>query len=532
MSPPTSPTRPRQCHLTPALALLCLSLAACETPSLLTIFTALAYTSDGQALVLEATDGVYLASPPDDTPERLGGLEQGCEGDWQYSLGCARIAADGSRLALLREMASDAAGTTTWSLWTFGQNAGGTDGRRVARGVLDATFTPDGGELLWTESGEGNEVALLRLGDDGAAVPVIDAIGLSETDSGSDALSALIITSAGVAYTRQGVFGLSLWFQPFSGGAPRELGVVDATCAGTGLTGCHALSHDGVTFAWQEAQSSILQIYRSDADLRLPVGSGASFRFSRAGSLLLRFASRTTFVHRADTAAIVREVQGSSAAQLSSDGETLAHLAIVSSGMKTSRLMVGPARQSDADSDLGIFTAPPTAPLRTSVAGSGELPFSFTGDGRFVIAAIRDESADPSSQSASIVAIDISTGESRTLDTLACSQCCQTASSGALVLCTPLAPEGHGTSVSLDLYDPASGLRTHGADNLLSYRVNREGTAVVLIDYAGDTPELKVVAKTGEVVSMGTAYQFALSPTESQVAFVNNLGKLSVEDLP
>ena len=93
MSPPTSPTRPRQCHLTPALAFLCLSLAACETPSLLTIFTALAYTSDGQALVLEATDGIYLASPPDSTPERLGDLEQGCEGDWRYSLGLA-ITAD------------------------------------------------------------------------------------------------------------------------------------------------------------------------------------------------------------------------------------------------------------------------------------------------------------------------------------------------------------------------------------------------------------------------------------------------------
>ena len=532
MSPPTSPTRPRQCHLTPALALLCLSLAACETPSLLTIFTALAYTSDGQALVLEATDGVYLASPPDDTPERLGGLEQGCEGDWQYSLGCARIAADGSRLALLREMASDAAGTTTWSLWTFGQNAGGTDGRRVARGVLDATFTPDSGELIWTELGEDGQVALLRLGDDGAGVPVIDAIGLGETDSFSDSLSALVITSAGVAYTRRGLFGLSLWFQPFGSGAPRELGMVDATCEGTGLTGCHALSHDGVTFAWQEAQSSILQIYRSDADLRLPVGSGASFRFSRAGSLLLRFANRTTFVHRADTAAVVREVQGSSAAQLSNDGETLAHLAIVSSGMKTSRLKVGPSRQSDADSDHGVFTAPLTAPLRASVAGSGELPFTFTGDGRFVIAAVRDESTVPSSQSASIVAIDINTGESRTLDTLACAQCCQAASSGALVLCTPLDPESHGASVGLDLYDPATGQRTHGADSLLSYRVNREGTAVVLIDYAGDAPELKVIAKSGEVVSMGTAYQFALSPTGNEVAFVNSLGKLSVEALP
>lgn len=511
---------------------LALCLMACDSPTLFTIFTALAYTSDGQALVLEATDGIYLASPPDDTPKRMGHAKQGCEGAGQYSLGCARIAADGARIALLREMGSGASGVPIWQLWLFERGSGNSDGTRVAEDIVDAAFTPDGGELLWTKVGEDGRIALFRLGDDGAEERVVEDIGLGDSDGASDALSALIITSAGVAYTLPGFTGLSLWFQPFGGRAPRELGVLDAACAGSGLTSCHALSHDGVTFAWQESNSSILQIYRSDADLRLPLGSGASFRFSRAGSRLLRFANRTAFIHRADTAAVVREIQGASAAQLSADGETLAHLAVVSSGMQTARLKVGPSRQSGSDSDLGLFTAPPHAALWTSVAGSGALPFSFTGDGRFVIAAIRAEAAQPGDDLTALIAVDVNTAEARVLDHPTCSQCCQVAAGGALVLCTPLDAESNGLRVGLDLYDPATGVRTRGADWLLSYRVNREATAVVLTDYSADTPELKVVTKSGQVISMGTAYQFALSPTDSQVAYVNRLGKLSVEDLP
>ena len=522
----------RQTGLLAALALT-FCLAACDSPTLFTIFTALSYTGDGQALLLEATDGIYLASPPDDTPKRMGSSKQGCEGAGQYALGCARIAADSARIALLRDMKSSASGTPTWNLWLFERGSGNSDGTRVAEGVVDAAFTPDGAELLWTKAGEDGRLSLFRLGPEGAEERVLEAIGLGESDGDSDALSALIVTSAGVAYTLPGYLGLSLWFQPFDQRAPRELGAVAQACAGSGLSSCHALSHDGVTFAWQESESSILQIYRSDADLRLPLGSGTSFRFSRAGSLLLRFANRTAFIHRADTAAVVREVQGASAAQLSADGETLAHLAIVSSGMQTSRLRIGPARQSGADSDYGILTAPPMASLWASAAGSNALPFAFTGDGRFVIAATAQ--ADPAQadrDQASLIAIDANTGEARVLDNLACSQCCQVAAAGALVLCTPLDPESSGLRVGLDLYDPATGLRTRGTDRLLSYRVNREATAVVLTDNSDDTPQLKVATKSGQVISMGTAYQFALSPTESQVAYVNRLGKLSIENLP
>ncbi len=531
MPPIAHPPQLRPCL--PALAAaLCLS--ACDAPGLFTIFTALAYTGDGQALLLEATDGIYLASPPDSTPQRLGSARYGCEGAGQYALGCARMAADGRRIALLRDMkAGGASSAPLWDLWLFERGNGNADGIRVAAGVADAAFTPDSGELLWTRPGQGGRADLFRLGPGGEERRVIEDIELGAEDGVADALDALIVTSAGVAYARGSFSGRSLWFQPFDDRrAPRELGGLAEACAGSGMANCHDLSHDGVTFAWQEAGSSILQIYRSDADLRLPLGSGSSFRFSRAGALLLRFANRTAFVHRADSAAVVREVSGASAAQLSADGESLAYLAVVSSGMQTSRLMFGPARQSGADSDGGILAAPEVSPLWASVAGSSALPFSFTGDGRFVIAAAAAEPAGDGSASAALLAIDVNTGEARVLDELACSRCCQVAAAGALVLCTPIDAESAGLRVGLDIYDPATGKRTRGADALLAYRVGRSGTAVALTDFSGDVPELKVASLSGQVISLGTAYQFALSPTESQIAYVNRYGKLSVANLP
>ncbi|MDR0966609.1 MAG: hypothetical protein LBM75_08965 [Myxococcales bacterium] len=532
---------PPAAHRLAFAATLCLTMTttACDIPSPFTIFTALAYTSDGQALLLEATDGIYLASPPDDTPHRLGDSQTPCDrAAGQYALGCARLAPSGDRLVLLRgkkEAAADASSAApTWDLWLFGRGAGGGDGTRVAEGVLDATFTPDGAELLWIRlepDGDGRP-ALFRLAEDGSEARVLDAIDLGERDDAAKALSALIITSVGVGHTRASFSGVSLWFQPFGGRAPRELGGVAAFCVGSSLSSCSNLSQDGVTFAWQESSGSLLQLYRGDIDVRLPLGPGVSFRFSRTGALLLRYVSKTAYVHRADTAAVVRTLQNVNAAQLSADGESLAHLAVVSTGMQTSQLRVGPARQSDADGDYGLLAAPTFSPLWVSVAGSDALPFSFTGDGGFVIAAVDLDPDLADEAGGALVAMDVRTSEARVLDELSCYQCCQIAQTGALVLCSPPDPTSLEPRVFLDVYDPATGLRTRGADSLIDYEVNRDGTAVVLTDYASGTPKLKVITKAGQVISMGTAYKFALSPTENDIAYINEYGKLSFKVLP
>ena len=209
---------------------------------------------------------------------------------------------------------------------------------------------------------------LWRMGADGSPEILVETLTAAEGDIPAQAMDAVIITSAGAAYAKDGFSGLSLWFRPFAPTEERELGVLPDLCRGSGLAGCYAISHDGVTFAWQEALSGILQIYRSDADARIPLGTGSSFRFSKAGSLLLRYSGKSLFIHRADTGAVVRQIDSVSAGQLSGDGETVAFLNIDSLSLGTGTLAIGPSRQSGRDAVISAFapaeslSAPPVPP--------------------------------------------------------------------------------------------------------------------------------------------------------------------------
>ncbi len=80
-------------------ALLVLLFSACQcggNPGLTTIFTDLKWTPDGSAVLGEATDGIYLARPPDGMHKVT---DHNCGQKAQYSLDCTRISADGRRMA-------------------------------------------------------------------------------------------------------------------------------------------------------------------------------------------------------------------------------------------------------------------------------------------------------------------------------------------------------------------------------------------------------------------------------------------------
>ena len=525
----------------PLLALLFLPVlaGACDTPTLLTVFTDLTYTQNGDAVVLNATDGLYVAAPPEDTPHRLGSSKKGCEGDLQYTLGCTRLSEDGASLAVLRSPKTSAQGeagsAVLWDLWLFDLSRGDRDGKIVARGVTDAAFSPDGSELLWTAPNGSGGTSLFRRDGSGAPETLVASLTSAEGDSLGEAMASVVLTSAGAAYVQEGFSGLSLWFRPFAPREARELGVVSEMCRGNGLAGCHALSRDGVTFAWQEDKSGILQIYRSDADQRIPLGSGTSFRFSKAGGLLLRYSGKSLFIHRADTGAVVRKIDSVSSGQLSGDGETVAYLSIESISLGTGTLVIGPSRQSGRDSTIAAFAPPESPALWVSAAGRTSLPFTFTGDGRYVIASVSDAQGTPEGSSA-LVSVDTETGETRSFGSPSCLRCCQAASSGRLVVCTPPMPASGTdpltTTAALEVHDPAAGRSVRGTESVLAWQASANGTSIVFTDYSQGTPELKTISASGETASLGTGYRFALSPVEDQVAYVNSRGKLSVTHLP
>jgi hypothetical protein len=518
-----------------AAALLWASCSAgCSTPTVTTFFREVAYAPGGASLVLVANDGVYVAHPPSATPRRA--TDRACAGPARSRLSCARMSADGRRIALLT------AEKSARGVFDLGE-VQGNGGRgipaedlddlkllRVASGVLDAAFSPDGAELVWARAGaaEGT-IALERLSPSGAAVELVHAIPVV---AGADApMGAAVLGTYGVAYPRPNGSAVELWYQPFDGGPAQGLGTLPEGCAGTAFSRCLTRSSDGSSFSWQERDGGVYHVFRGQKEVDLPLGTGYGLAFSRSGAFLLRMAPTPSgaSVTSVDTAAVVRRVWNADSAELSSDGESIAYLTVDSKAKNTARLFVGASRHEGVDQDFGAFEAPDVHPMVPQALGVLDVVHAYTGDGRYVIVTAKGD--EPGS--AKLVSVEVATGEGRALGALSCSGCCMTAPAGALVVCAPALASGGSEPVAVDLYDPATGQRAPAADAAIDVQALADGSGVAVLNMpSGRLPELRVVARDGRVVSLGIAVGFAASPKSQELAIINELGNLSVEPAP
>lgn len=495
-----------------------------------TIFTDVRYTPDGEALVLHATDGIYVARPVGATPQRV--LDKTCSTSQTKSLDCVRYSKDARRLAVLvYESASKKS-----SLWDLAAPPIGVEGRYDARradeDVLEATIGQDGNDVVYVKS----------VPSDGALdVFHLDAAGkrseiVHRWPIGSQAPAAvarsLVVTPYGVAYPRgDGKTDVDARFRPWD----REgfqLSMLPKQCVGPTFPYCVMTNADGTAVAWQDPTSGILHAYRPQADLDLPLGTGYGLSFSKGGSIVLRmdYQPYTAAVQRVDTAVVVREVVGAISGELSADGETLAWLTVESSVNGTWRLWLGASRREGQDRDLGVFGEPTAHPLLATSTGDAPLAHALTGDARFVLL---DAPPDPVGPGARLVAVNAETAEVRTLDTLQCNGCCVAGPAGALVACIPTMSGGQIDRASpLDLYDPATGLKTRASEKAILVEPLADGSGAAVLEYQGEVPELFVAYKDGRRESKGLALRVAASPKKRQVAYVNALGRLQVDTLP
>ncbi len=509
-----------------------LALSACKYLST-TVFRQLTYAPGGATLVLSANDGVYLAHPTSDSPIRA--TDRDCAGPGGQALSCARMSADGRRVALLTAAKGASGGFDLDEVQGNGSRGIPADAlsevslSRVASGVLDADFSPDGAELVFAQAGDADGVvSLKRLAPLGAAVELVHAV---KVEAGAERpLAAASVGSFGVAYPRPNAGAVELWYQPFDGGQAQALGTLPLGCSGTGFSGCVTRSPDGASFFWQEKDGGVFHLFREQKQVDLPLGAGYGLAFSASGSFLLRMEGTPAgaSVTSADTAAVVRRVWNAASGELSSDGESLAYLAVESQAKNTARLYVGASRHGGADQDFGVFEAPAVHPMATQAMGSLDVVHTFTGDGRFVIVTAKADDSD----SAKLVAVEVDTGVQRELGTLACNACCSVAPAGALVACAPGLAGATGP-VAVDLYDPATGLKTAAADAAADVQPLSDGSGLAVLNIpTGQLPDLRVVTRDGKVTSLGTALGFAASPTAAELAVIDLLGKVSAKVLP
>jgi hypothetical protein len=494
--------------------------------SLTTYFTDVRFTPDGRALVLEANDGLYVAAPADEPPRRLNELH--CETSAWRALDCVRVAPDGERIAALLAP-QQVGGAQLWELhlWPVRGEGGGL----VAGGVLDAAFSPDGGELIWVQPGAlAGTAAIWRLGPGAVAEELVSSFVL-EVDDPARALGGVVVSSVGVGYPRQGNDGLELWFRGFDG-RYSDLGRPPKGCAGIRLASCVTVAPDGVSLVWQDEKSGVFHLYRAHQGVDLPLGFGYALGFNDAGTFALRmdYAPAAAYLQRVETGALVRGVEAVSG-ELSHDGELLAYLQVESKPLGTVRLFVGLSRREDRDHDYGIFGTPPVRPLFGASMSLGGVDHAFSGDGRYVFVAARSES-EAASQSAALVAVDANTSERRELGEIGCSGCCQVLPAGAALVCLPELDGAVSAPVAVDLYDPVTGLKTRASEGAVDVQPFYDGGGVGVLEYLGNLPELKLVSKDGRAASLGTAVRFALSPTAPQLAVIGALGGVEVRPLP
>jgi hypothetical protein len=513
------------------LIALSLSLPACNCDSLLAVFSDVAYTSDGRALVLEANDGIYVARPPTDGPQRA--TDRHCTDSPTHSLDCVRVSSNGRKLAVLSAPRVES-GSKVWDLELIGMGEA-SDGSNeleepvsVAAGVLDAAFSQDARELLWAKPGSAADtVDVYRRASDGSEQELAREISLGGASS-SAALEAIAISAWGIAYPRESEDAVEIWFKPFDGDS-YDLGRLRSDCAGPQFSRCLLAGSDGATLVWQEKDSYVIHAFRAQRQVDLPLGQGYGFAFTRTGSYVLRMNSApdSANVQNLDTAVVARGIVGALSGELSADGETVAFLKHDSTVLGTSRLFVGASRQDGRDRDCGLFEESEVWPLVAQSMGKPGIDHSMTGDGRFVIVSTKASEEGY----ANLLAVDTDTCARRTLGAFACNRCCMAAPAGSMLVC--LRPPGAGQSSSpIDLYDPVSGTKTTAGEKVIDLKVLFDGSGVAVLDDRGSIPEGFLATKDGRVVSMGSALRFALSPQAGQIALLSGLGRLSVGPLP
>jgi hypothetical protein len=507
----------------------------CSEPIPTTFFRELAYAPDGRSLILSANDGVYLAHPPSNTPHKA--TDRECRGPSGLSPSCARSSADGRRIALLTAAGATGGEGSGYDLDEIAVN--GAPGipaepasevalSRVAKGVLDAAFSPDGKELVWARAGEAADtIAIEHQGPSGAA-ELVHAIPLAGGTSGP--LETVAIGSWGVAYPRSIAQDVELWYRPFDGRTALSLGILPSSCQGAGFRGCVRSSGDGSTFAWQGKDGGVFHVFLEQKEVDLPLGSGYGFAFSRSGAFMLRMeAMPSASVTRVDTAGVVRRVADAASGELSSDGESIAYLKVESKALGTARLFVGASRNAGRDQDYGAFESPARHPVAPRAMGLLDVEHVFSGDGRFVLVTARGEEAG----TAKVIAVNVDTAESKPLASLACDRCCDPSPRGALLVCAPALADAPSGPLGLDLYDLSTGLKTRVADAAVDAQLLADGSGVAVLDYPGKgLPELRVATGDGRVTSLGSALRFAASPTVPELAVISVLGSLSVRALP
>ncbi|HEY3446899.1 MAG TPA: hypothetical protein VGK67_11070 [Myxococcales bacterium] len=500
----------------------------CVEPTPATIFTDVKYTADGKALLLHATDGIYVARPPGATPKRV--LGKTCSESKSKSLDCVRASRDGRRLAILvtenevtslydvRPNPQAADGSTIWAL--------------VDLDVLNAYVGQDGQDLAYVRaSAIPKAVDVLRLDSQGVRGEIVHQLPTA-TLAPEDLASSIVVTSYGIAYPRLAADGnVDARFRPW-GQEGFQLTVLGGQCNGASFPYCLVTNADGSAIAWQDPASGIVHAYRPLPDLDLPLGVGYDFAFSRGGSTVLRLDSGpfSALVQRADNGVVVREIVGAVSAELSSDGESIAWVAQESKVNKTWRLWTGLSRREGQDRDLGVLEEPASRPLLSAARGSPPFGHSLTGDARFVIL---DQPLEQPGTGARLVALNTETGESRTLDTLTCRGCCLVAPVGSLVACMPGMRDGYVSEpTALDLYDPATAQKTRASEKAVLVEPFADGSGAAVLEWAGDLPELFLVFKDGRRSSKGLSLRVAASPDQRQYAWLDVAGRLAVDSLP
>lgn len=520
-----------------ALAVSAGGLEACEcgsVPSVLTVFTDVVFTPDGRALVLEGLDGIYVSVPPTEPPRRA--TADHCSQSDTGSLDCTRVSADGSKVAVLSRPTRDG----TWSLSQFSIGEQEKKPRNpspftdtlpaeVATGVVDAAWSQDGGELVYARPGkDAGTIGVFRLAPGLEEEELVRSINLEKAPA-SLAGRAFIVTPWGVAYPRRTVDGIEVWFRPYD--APLfNIGKVRPECGGARFRGCVLATPDGTSLAWQEKDTYVIHVYRTQRQLDLPLGQGYAFNFTRTGMVALRMdlSPDTANVQNVDTAAVVRTVVDAVSAELSPDGETLAYLRQESAFKASARLFIGPSRLEKKDREYDVFEPATIHPLVAQNLSRGNVDHSFSGDGRFLVVSAKNKDASK----ATLVSLNAGTSEKLELDSVACKDCCIAAPQGALLVCLP-ALNGEPGPTPVDIYDLATGKKTAAADKAVDLKFIADGSGVVVLNYKSRTvTEALVVSKTGAVASLGTVARYSVSPVNGQVALLSYSGALTVTQLP
>lgn len=498
-------------------------------------FSDLLYTADGRALVLEGNDGIYIATPPTATPKRVS--ERHCNESQTQSLDCVRISADGSRLAILSRRHGDRT-APVWDLHQFRiQDAEKPllpfkriEPELVTEDARDAAWSHDGLTLVYAKPGPvQGTVGLFRLAPGNVEEELVRAVDITNS-SNSQGGSALVVTPYGVAYPRRTRDGVEAWFKPWDGKL-LNIGNLRSECGGFSFSLCLVALPDGSGLVWQDSKTFVLNVFRPQQELVLPLGRGYGFGFTQTGNFALRMDLFPDAAHiqQVDTAAVVRSVVPTLSAQLSSDGETIAYLQLESETTGAARLFVGPTREQGRDDDYDVFEPAEVHPLIGMNVGLTEIDHSFSGDARFVVVNAKGSNE----RNAKLVSVTVGTSERVELGEMSCTSCCMTAPQGSSLLCLPTLSANNQDPLPIDIYDLQSGKRTRVTERAVALEFIYDGSGVGVLELkTSSSADLVVAAKDGTIKRVGSAIRFALSPTGPQVAYISGTGALTVRPLP